>query len=533
MSKILVYGGGNNTSNKDRNTKKVRFKDVDMNMSSEMVVELSPVLEGDITRTMVNEISGINFLEKIKQILKPSHSFHLMDVENSYFLVKFQNKEDYEKWVKGAICPYSDIHQLGKIASLSVSNLYAFDRSVMGYGGDKEKTTVALLDKEKSVDLSKSFNIWILGQSSPSKVGQVANIGPKEVHGVELTTSIGPGLEGCDMCLRAPGNHSGLKLGSSSKANVGGPSNLLKDCVMVDPTAPVNFVELNVENRNSVTSPISVELNAPVTLVNGSVESTMKINQSILNPRRHLTISSKENVIPNSPKDLEKGCASSKFPCIFREYNKEFKHDIVGLLDMRVSGGKVDSIIARLWFHFSHCVEGIGIYKETKISLGKIEDAISGNGSSWMEIGDFNAHLSSCEEKRWEKDGNKIRCWRDPWIPNVGPLANLIPNHSTLDMDYLLSDTTTGNGEWNIDLFRLWGLGHDSTCGVCGHVSEDIHHVLGDYTAARNIWDLLILVEWYIKLYSNSLQEWLVLNLQIHQNWCLGDVDWQCLIGII
>ncbi|MBA0707863.1 hypothetical protein Golax_019872 [Gossypium laxum] len=123
-------------------------------------------------------------------------------------------------------------------------------------------------------------------------MGQVANIGPKEVHGVELTTSIGPGLEGCDMCLRAPGNHSRLKLGSSSKANVGGPSNLLKDCVMVDPTAPT------VESR---------VLNSHFNLTfEGSVESTMKINQSILNPRRHSTVSSKENVIPNSRKDLEK-----------------------------------------------------------------------------------------------------------------------------------------------------------------------------------------------------------------------------------
>ncbi|MBA0804783.1 hypothetical protein Gohar_004350 [Gossypium harknessii] len=31
-------------------------------------------------------------------------------------------------------------------------------------------------------------------------------------------------------------------------------------------------------------------------------------------------------------------------------------------------------------------------------------------------------------------DGNSIRCWRNPWVSNVGPLASLIPGHSSFDM---------------------------------------------------------------------------------------------------
>lgn len=53
--------------------------------------------------------------------------------------------------------------------------------------------------------------------------------------------------------------------------------------------------------------------------------------------------------------------------------------------------------------------------------------------------------------KGWEK----IRCWQDTWIPNVGPLGNFIPGHSNLDMDCVLSDMVSGNGEYNIDLFCL------------------------------------------------------------------------------
>ncbi|MBA0590349.1 hypothetical protein Gorai_019060, partial [Gossypium raimondii] len=82
--------------------------------------------EGDIMRTTINGGSEINFFERIQKILvrdmativvvkllgrnlaysiiqnrifnlwKPSYFFHLMNVENDYFLVKFQTREDYE-----------------------------------------------------------------------------------------------------------------------------------------------------------------------------------------------------------------------------------------------------------------------------------------------------------------------------------------------------------------------------------------------------------------------------------------------------
>ncbi|PPS13624.1 hypothetical protein GOBAR_AA06953 [Gossypium barbadense] len=84
-------------------------------------------LEGDIHRSMVNGIPAIDFSERIQQILykemeqtvvlkllgrnisygalntrisrlwNPSMPFHLMDIENGYFLAKFQSPDDYAK----------------------------------------------------------------------------------------------------------------------------------------------------------------------------------------------------------------------------------------------------------------------------------------------------------------------------------------------------------------------------------------------------------------------------------------------------
>lgn len=85
-------GGGDNSI--DRNTKKVRFKDLDSNSNSDMAVDSTPTsgmsridkvlgrgisgsgcdedfdfLEWDIMRTNVNGIPAINFSERIQQIV--------------------------------------------------------------------------------------------------------------------------------------------------------------------------------------------------------------------------------------------------------------------------------------------------------------------------------------------------------------------------------------------------------------------------------------------------------------------------------
>ncbi|MFQ6657971.1 hypothetical protein Gotur_027438 [Gossypium turneri] len=85
------------------------------------------LLEGDMVKSIVNGITTINFSYRIKKILfkemektvvlkllgrsisyvslhnrisslwRPSKPFSLMDIENVYFLVKFQSTDDYDR----------------------------------------------------------------------------------------------------------------------------------------------------------------------------------------------------------------------------------------------------------------------------------------------------------------------------------------------------------------------------------------------------------------------------------------------------
>ncbi|KAH1130409.1 hypothetical protein J1N35_001787 [Gossypium stocksii] len=53
-------------------------------------------------------------------------------------------------------------------------------------------------------------------------------------------------------------------------------------------------------------------------------------------------------------------------------------------------------------------------------------------------------------------NGHNIRCWKDCWVPNVGPLYKKLVCGSSLDMDCALKDMVIKNGEWNLEFFRLW-----------------------------------------------------------------------------
>lgn len=55
-------------------------------------------------------------------------------------------------------------------------------------------------------------------------------------------------------------------------------------------------------------------------------------------------------------------------------------------------------------------------------------------------------------------DGNTIRCWRDRWIPKIGPLINLIPANANIATNCCLKETVTEKGLWNLKLFRVWLL---------------------------------------------------------------------------
>ncbi|MBA0711672.1 hypothetical protein Golax_010827, partial [Gossypium laxum] len=51
-------------------------------------------------------------------------------------------------------------------------------------------------------------------------------------------------------------------------------------------------------------------------------------------------------------------------------------------------------------------------------------------------------------------NGSKIRCWKDNWVPRIGPLIKFIPANVNIDSDCLLNEMVTEEGLWNLDLFR-------------------------------------------------------------------------------
>ncbi|KAG8478613.1 hypothetical protein CXB51_028415 [Gossypium anomalum] len=129
--------------------------------------------------------------------------------------------------------------------------------------------------------------------------------------------------------------------------------------------------------------------------------------------------------------ETQRDCASDKFPRIFREYNREFSPDIISLLETRVSGAKVDNVIARLGFPNSHRVGAIGFsggiwvcWKNT-VSVEIISNhpqfilARVGSVSSSMSVFISFIYGSPNKQKRkdlWKKLNLSIPLGSYPWV---------------------------------------------------------------------------------------------------------------------
>ncbi|MBA0873333.1 hypothetical protein Goshw_000925, partial [Gossypium schwendimanii] len=152
-----------------------------------------------------------------------------------------------------------------------------------------------------------------------------------------------------------------------------------------------------------------------------------------------------------------------------------------------------------------------------------------------------------------------IRCWKDNWVPEVGPLNKLIPANVNIDFDFLLNEMVTEEGLWNLDIFKIWlsddviwrimrimaswsakddkwkcawklpglqrvrfflwtvlkqsllsnvervkwGIAVDLSCPLCGHASEGILYILKDCTTAKAIWRQVI---------QSKSEKWLLMN---------------------
>ncbi|KAA3467540.1 reverse transcriptase [Gossypium australe] len=117
--------------------------------------------------------------------------------------------------------------------------------------------------------------------------------------------------------------------------------------------SPLNFIVVTNDNGAFMSSDSSFQMPTVV-------EAKEAVSLGGLNAR-HTAVSFKDKGLAmDGNKNRNTGCASSKFLRAFREYNFEYKPDIVCLLEPRVSGTKANSIIDKLGFERSHRIESIG-----------------------------------------------------------------------------------------------------------------------------------------------------------------------------
>ncbi|MBA0648149.1 hypothetical protein Goklo_015923 [Gossypium klotzschianum] len=136
-------------------------------------------LDGDVMRSTINRVSAINFSQRVHQILVKDMVttvvFHLMDVENRYFLVKFHSREAYEKEIEGLI---------GKVTKLD----FQMDKGSSG----KFARMVVYIDLEKFGYLQNLFPS--VGSATNIVVGLDLMVGTSSINDkvAKPTEAFGP-----------------------------------------------------------------------------------------------------------------------------------------------------------------------------------------------------------------------------------------------------------------------------------------------------------------------------------------------------
>ncbi|KAH1064454.1 hypothetical protein J1N35_029441 [Gossypium stocksii] len=49
-----------------------------------------------------------------------------------------------------------------------------------------------------------------------------------------------------------------------------------------------------------------------------------------------------------------------------------------------------------------------------------------------------------------------VHHWKDNWVLNKGSLKHYVLGHDNIDPETTVSEMILPNGDWNLDLFRLW-----------------------------------------------------------------------------
>ncbi|MBA0799028.1 hypothetical protein Gohar_009564, partial [Gossypium harknessii] len=83
----------------------------------------------------------------------------------------------------------------------------------------------------------------------------------------------------------------------------------------------------------------------------------------------------------------------------------------------------------------------------------------------------------------------------------------------------------------NVERVRR-GCGSSNTCSICGHVLENVMHILRDYPTAKGVSEI-IPQQTFSSFYLGSLFDWMATNLQNQLTSSTGGIDWSYLFGII
>ncbi|MBA0687303.1 hypothetical protein Goari_014852, partial [Gossypium aridum] len=178
----------------------------------------------------------------------------------------------------------------------------------------------------------------------------------------------------------------------------------------------------------------------------GLIELETSLNSNMLNPSKYTTVVFKDNLGDNTTTFLEGGdlgifnieCSKTKMRAsngkgTATRKGREFKPNIMGLLETRVSGGKIDLIIAnldsvRVEVVYNHpqfvliriidnsfrrpilltFVYGSPNKQNRKFLWEGLNSMLPNDDVPWMTIGDFNAILSPSETRGGEEKGKCV-----------------------------------------------------------------------------------------------------------------------------
>ncbi|MBA0568324.1 hypothetical protein Golob_005827 [Gossypium lobatum] len=354
----------------DSNTKKVRFKESDVIPEDVMVVESSPtpslswkdMLAGkdtpDVKKSVVDGVLSIDFSERVYQHLekemstsvvlkmlgrklrittlhtrlygtwKPSKLFQLMDIENGYFLAKFQSTYDYDK-----------------ILSQGPWVIFGHYLTVQPWTIDFNPSKVTKLDfktDSKARGRYACMAIYVnLGRPLVSKI--FINGSLQRIEYENLPEARNPKTN----THLKDHNKVGLKLG-----------------LVPQVPSPANQQNGFVADHVKMDTLISFQKQAEyVVHFNPTFEESSFVNvavkEGVLEAKNHLAVVLKNSSTLEPVSNEIGGCASDKFLRAFREYNNQYKHDIISLLEPRINGVKTNTIIAKLGWDKSHRVEAV------------------------------------------------------------------------------------------------------------------------------------------------------------------------------